>query len=181
MRLSIFVGDLADAPAEVVCTSTNPRLSLMMGTGASIRERGGFGVLRECERVVEEYRVDSGRTELPIGSVHVTTAGDLPFRAVIHCVASGDSHRSSPAIVRVCTRNAIQKAAALHAASVALPVFGSGHARVPFSEALRAIAEGVRDCEAAVEHVVIVIHEQERAREAKAVLENVLDCDVGLM
>jgi len=35
MRISIFAGDICDVPAEALCTSTNPRLSLAMGTGAA--------------------------------------------------------------------------------------------------------------------------------------------------
>src|SRR6266567_2013097 len=48
MKISVFLGDLADVPAEAICTSTNPRLSLMMGTGGAIREHAGFEVLRAC-------------------------------------------------------------------------------------------------------------------------------------
>ena len=64
MNVSIFAGDITDAPADAICTSTNPRLSLMMGTGGAVRERGGFGVLRECEAIV------AGSPPLRAGSVH---------------------------------------------------------------------------------------------------------------
>ena len=33
MKTTIFTGDITDAPADAICTSTNPRLSLVMGTG----------------------------------------------------------------------------------------------------------------------------------------------------
>ena len=72
MKITIFEGDITEAPAEAVCTSTNPRLSLMMGTGSSVRERGGFTVLRACEEIVAA----SGSHALPVGSVHVTTAAN---------------------------------------------------------------------------------------------------------
>jgi O-acetyl-ADP-ribose deacetylase (regulator of RNase III) len=52
MRISIFAGDICDVQAEALCTSTNPRLSLAMGTGGSIRGRGGYEILRECEAIV---------------------------------------------------------------------------------------------------------------------------------
>src|SRR6185369_3811807 len=100
MRVSIFVGDIADAPAEAICTSTNPRLSLMMGTGASIREKGGWDVLRACEAIVKEK-------PLRAGSAVRTTPGALRCKTIIHCVASNESHLTSAAIVQACVRNAL--------------------------------------------------------------------------
>ena len=97
MRISIFAGDVSDAPAEALCTSTNPRLSLVMGTGASIRGRGGFEILRACKAIVKAEFVRTGNHGLSAGSVHTTTAGQLPAKAVIHCVASDAAHHSSAA------------------------------------------------------------------------------------
>lgn len=163
MKISLFVGDITDVQADAVCTSTNPRLSLMMGTGAAVRERGGFQVLRECETL-------TGGHPLPAGSAHVTSGGTLPFKAVIHCVASDTSHRSSPALVRLCVKNALARADAIGCKTLAMPVFGSGHARVKFDQALQAICHVLQTSDTAVEHVVLVIYDGERATEAAKLL-----------
>lgn len=165
MNVTIFLGDIADAPAEAICTSTNPRLSLMMGTGASVRERGGFEVLRECEAIVEK----AGRP-LPPGSTHVTSAGKLPAKAIIHCVACNTHHLSSPDIVAVCVKNALARADELRCRSIALPVFGTGHARVKFDRAVTAIANVLRSATTSVEDVLIVINDPARAEQAKRLL-----------
>jgi O-acetyl-ADP-ribose deacetylase (regulator of RNase III) len=156
MKVTIFAGDIAEAEADAVCTSTNPRLSLMMGTGASIRGRGGFSILRECEALGGPF---------PPGSVHVTSAGTLPFRMAIHCVASDSSHRSSPAIITVCVKNAIARARAAGCRSIAMPVFGSGHASVRFDVALRAMIAAFADLD-----VVIAVNDAGRAAEAQRLL-----------
>jgi len=163
MKISLFVGDITEVQADVVCTSTNPRLSLMMGTGASVRERGGFQVLRECEKL-------TGGRALPAGSAHLTSGGALPFKAVIHCVASDPAHRSSPDIVRLCVRNALVLADATHCVTVAMPVFGSGHARVKFDQALLAMREVLLSEETGVEHVIVVINDPDRAEDARRIL-----------
>jgi len=119
MKLSIFAGDIADAPADAVCTSTNPRLTLMMGTGASVRARGGRAVARACESLAP----------LPPGAARATTAGNLPHKIAIHCVASDANHRSSEAIVRSCVTTALACADAAGCEIVAMPIFGTGHAR----------------------------------------------------
>jgi O-acetyl-ADP-ribose deacetylase (regulator of RNase III) len=144
MRISIFAGDVSDAPAEALCTSTNPRLSLVMGTGASIRGRGGFEILRACKAVVKAEFSRTGIHGLSAGSVHTTTAGQLPAKAVIHCVASDAAHRSSAAIIRSCVKNALAAADAAGCTSIAMPLFGTGHAHFKTDQALAAIADVAR-------------------------------------
>src|ERR1051326_462421 len=127
MKISTVTGDLAQVTADAICTSTNPRLSLAMGTGGSVRERAGFEVLRECEAIV---RASGGR--VPPGSACVTSPGALPVKALIHCVASDEAHRSSAAIIRSCVTNALACADARDCRSVAMPVFAPGHAPFKF-------------------------------------------------
>lgn len=163
MKISVFVGDITDVQADAVCTSTNPRLSLMMGTGAAVRERGGFQVLRECEKLTIGH-------SLPAGSAHVTSGGALPYKAVIHCVASDVSHRSSPDIVRLCVKNALARADAAHCTTIAMPVFGSGHARVKFEEALVAMRDVLRNADTGVQDVIVVVYDADRAADARRIL-----------
>jgi O-acetyl-ADP-ribose deacetylase len=171
MHLSIFLGDIADAPADAVCTSTNPRLSLMMGTGASVRDRGGFEVLRACEQLIEEERSRSGRSVLPVGSAHATTAGALPFKIAIHCIASDAVHHtSSPEIVRSCVKNAMRVAAERGCSSVAMPVFAAGHARLRFDLALKTMIDTLRSMDTAVSEVTIAVNDAERAEAARRLI-----------
>ena len=164
MKISLFVGDITDVQADAVCTSTNPRLSLMMGTGGAVRERGGFQVLRECEKL-------TGGHSLPAGSAYLTSGGTLPFKAVIHCVASDTSHRSSADIVRLCVTNALARADASGCKTVAMPVFGSGHAHVRFEQAFAAMRDTLLHAQpVSVEHVIIVIYDPDRADDAQRLL-----------
>ena len=164
MNLSIFVGDIADAPAEAICTSTNPRLSLMMGTGASVRERGGWDVMRACEKIVAGGR-------LAAGSAHATTAGAMRCKTLIHCVASDPSHMTSAAIIRACVRNALARAEEAGCRSIAMPLFGTGHARFKFDQALIAMRDVLRSTSAAgVEQVMIVVFDPARAADAERVI-----------
>ena len=171
MHIEVFNGDIADVAAAAVCTSTNPRLSLMMGTGASIRDRGGFEVLRACEQIIEEERKRTGRSVLPVGSAHATTAGALPFKVAIHCIASDASHHiSSPEAVRACVKNALRIASEKGCSSVVMPVFGTGHARLKFDLAVKAMADALRGADTPVETVTVAINDPERAEEARRIL-----------
>jgi O-acetyl-ADP-ribose deacetylase (regulator of RNase III) len=172
VKASIFVGDIADAEADALCTSTNPRLSLMMGTGASVRERGGSAIARACERIVAE------RGLLPAGSAHATTAGTLPHKMAIHCVASDARHRSSTDIVRLCVRSAVQLATAAHCTSLALPMLASGHAHVAFEQSVLAIAEELKS--STLERAVFVINDPDDAEAARKIVQRVLGGKVAI-
>lgn len=166
MKVSVIAGDIADAPADAICTSTNPKFTLMMGTGGSVRDRGGFEVLREAEEILAK----SGRSSLPPGSVHVTTAGKLPCKAIIHCIASDATHRSSEAVIRACVVNALAAADSIGCASVAMPVFATGHAHFRFARSLAAMAEGLRNAETRVDHVLLVVRDEDRVDDAEHAL-----------
>jgi O-acetyl-ADP-ribose deacetylase (regulator of RNase III) len=170
MRISIYCGDLCDVQAEALCTSTNPRLSLAMGTGGSVRGRGGYGILRECEAIVDA----AGARGLAAGSAHKTSAGELAATILIHCVGSDAGHRSSPRIIRDCVVNALALADAAGCESIAMPVFGTGHARFKFDDAVRVIAETLRDSATAVRRVFIVIYDADRADAVLRVIRSVI-------
>jgi len=162
MRITIFTGDLTDAPAEALCTSTNPRLSLMMGTGGSVRDRGGFEVLREAEAIL------AGKTLAP-GAVVTTSAGRLPHKAIFHCVASDASHHSSAKIIRACVANALAAADEIGCKSVAMPVFATGHAHFKFVEALTTMRDALAGAQTKVEEVIVVVRDDDWEEEAKTI------------
>lgn len=161
MKTSIFAGDITDAPADAICTSTNPRLSLAMGTGGAVRERGGLAILRECEAIV------AANAPLRPGSVHVTSAGTLPYTKVIHCVASDANHNSSAAIIRLCVTNALAAADGEGIVRLAMPVFATGHAHFRYRQALAVMGEALRSASTNVAEVVIVVDEADRVEDAE--------------
>ena len=174
MKISVFAGDVCDVHADALCTSTNPRLSLAMGTGASIRGRGGYRILRACEEIVKGEFRRSGRRVLPAGSVHSTTAGSLPAQMILHCVASDAAHHSSADVIHNCVKNALVLADASGCKSIAMPLFGTGHARFNFEKALRVMSETLRDTATAIQQVFIVVYDPDRAEEALRLIRSVI-------
>jgi O-acetyl-ADP-ribose deacetylase (regulator of RNase III) len=175
--VSLLVGDLVAAPAAAICTSTNPRLSLFAGTGGAVVRRGGWEVKRQAEALVERNRRQTGNPGMDAGSVHTTTAGCLPHQVVIHCVASDAGHLSSPEIVRRCVAGALAVAGAAGCASVAMPVFGSGHASLTLEQALEPMARAFRvgsTSPCGVTEVMVITPDPAKAERARRVLDAVL-------
>ena len=137
----------------------------MMGTGGSVRDRGGFEILRECEAIL------AGKTLSP-GSVVTTSAGRLPHKAIFHCVASDAAHHSSAEIIRACVAGALAAADAIGCTSVAMPVFASGHAHFKFSDALAVMRDALRGARTKVERVVVVVRDADWQDDADVVLRD---------
>ena len=174
-EVALFVGELAEAPAEVLCTSTNPRLSLLGGTGAAIIERAGWGVRREASAIVQRAAAEAGKPGLEIGTVHRTTAGALPHAFVLHCVVSEPGYAVSTGAIRSCVRGALAEAERAGSASIALPVFGAGHASFPFDRAVRAIGEELAAIPAAAtRRVLLVVFDPDRVAPSRDALDAVL-------
>src|SRR5690348_1092439 len=95
MDITVQVADLCAMDVDGVCTSTNPNLALMIGTGGAMRDQGGRVIQDACARLIRAEFARSGKRYVAVGSAHLTTAGKLPFRGVIHCVASDIFHETS--------------------------------------------------------------------------------------
>ena len=78
MPVTVYCGEIHTVPAEVVCTSTNPHLDLVLGTGGAIRQAGGEVIQQECRAIVAREQERSGLGYLPQGTAIRTTAGRLP-------------------------------------------------------------------------------------------------------
>ena len=171
MRVSILCGDLLEASTDVLCTSTNPSLALMIGTGGAIRDAGGWSIQEACSRLIDAEKQRSGHRWFRPGSAHVTTAGNLPFKGIIHCVASDAFHGTSPEIIRSCVREALVAAESHGWTSVAMPLFATGHAAFPLEEAATALVSALAENSAAgVKDVVLVIHEAQRVAPVREIV-----------
>jgi O-acetyl-ADP-ribose deacetylase (regulator of RNase III) len=140
-RLEIREGDLLDqTDVDVIVNAWNRNfipwwLLLPAGVSGAIKRRGGYAPFRELRRfgVLRE------------GDAVVTSAGALPFRAIIHVAALTAFWTSSVEIVRRCTRSALDVALERGVASIAFPVIGSGTGGVPGERAIDAIRETVEE------------------------------------
>jgi len=175
MNILLYIGDICKAPVEVICTSTNPHLELMAGTGGAVRDAGGWVIQEECNELIDAEKSKSGNKYLPMGSAWRTGAGSLPFRAVIHCVAADPFHSSTTHIIAECVQNLLREAAPLDPPirSIAMPVFASGHVEHDFKQALESMLEILLDVHGIdIEHCLIAILEERHASIAKQILDS---------
>lgn len=133
-------GDLlAQTDVEVIVNAWNRNfipwwLLLPQGVSGAIKQRGGYGPFRELRSA----------GVLRAGEAVVTSAGRLPYRAIIHVAALSAIWRSSETIVRACVRSALDVATARDYGSVAFPLIGAGTGGVNREVASAAIEDEAR-------------------------------------
>lgn len=114
-------GDLLDQNVEVIVNAWNRNvipwwLLLPQGVSGAIKRRAGLEPFRELGRM----------KAIPLGEAVVTSAGRLPFKAIIHVAGINLLWRSSERSVRASVRSAMALASRNGYRSIAFPLIGAG-------------------------------------------------------
>lgn len=129
MPLTIVDGDLLDQHVEVVVNAWNRNpfpwwLLIPQGVSAAIRKRAGAEPFRELRR----------HGLIPLGGAVVTSAGALPFKAIIHVAGINLLWRATRESIQQATKSALTVAASNEFESIALPLIGAGTGGMTTSE-----------------------------------------------
>jgi len=121
MDISIVEGDLLDQDADAIVNAWNRNfipwwLLLPQGVSGAIKRRAGLGPFRELGRL----------GPIRLGGAVATSAGRLPFRAILHVAGIDALWRASEQSIADSVMNAMALAASLGLRSLAFPVIGAG-------------------------------------------------------
>ncbi|HSG79103.1 MAG TPA: macro domain-containing protein [Acidimicrobiia bacterium] len=136
-RIAAVQGDLTAMDLDVVVNAANERLAHGGGLAAALSRAGGPAVQEASTRWVRELGpVDHGAA--------ITTAGDMPARALVHVVGPryrGDG--SDEPALRAAVDAALHAAAGLGARSIGMPAISAGIFGYPLEESAAVIADEV--------------------------------------
>lgn len=121
MQLKIVDGNLLDQPVDVIVNSWNRNilpwwLLLPQGVSGAIKHRAGYAPFRELARM----------PMIPLGGAVITSAGRLPYKAIIHVAGINLAWRATRRSIRDSVINALTLAKARGYGSIALPIIGTG-------------------------------------------------------
>ena len=121
MQVEVVEGDLLDQDVDVIVNAWNRniipwRLLLPQGVSGAIKRRGGVQPFKELGK----------QGPIPLGGAVLTSAGKLPFKAIIHVAGINMLWRASESSIRNSVRNALALARDHGFRSVALPLIGAG-------------------------------------------------------
>lgn len=117
----VVEGDLLEQRVDAIVNAWNRNiipwwLLLPQGVSGAIKRRAGHQPFRELARV----------GPMPLGSAVVTSAGRLPYQAIIHVAGINMLWRASEQSIRDSVANALTRARERGFRSVAFPVIGAG-------------------------------------------------------
>ena len=134
-KVRISQGDITDRALDAIVNAANNDLILGAGVAGAIRNKGGPGIQKECDRI--------GR--IPLGEAAVTTGGKLKAKLVIHAASMQLGGRTSEENLRAATRNSLRRAAERKVESIGFPAIGTGIAGFPLDRCAQVMLEEVRD------------------------------------
>ena len=131
MEAEVIKGDLLDQKVDVIVNAWNRNLIpwwllLPQGVSGAIKRRAGLQPFREVAKC----------GPIPLGDAVLTSAGKLPFRAIIHVAGINGFWRASETSIRQSVRNAVSLAEQQGFQSIAFPVIGSGSGNFSPAKAL---------------------------------------------
>ena len=121
MKVTVIEGDLLDQDVDVIVNAWNRNiipwwLLLPQGVSGAIKQRGGTDPFKELRK----------HGPIPLGGAVLTSAGSLPFQAIIHVAGINMLWRASERSIRDSVRNAMECAAENGFQSIAFPLIGAG-------------------------------------------------------
>jgi O-acetyl-ADP-ribose deacetylase (regulator of RNase III) len=109
-------GDITERNTDVIVNAANSQLKHGGGVAAVIVRKGGEIIQRESEKI----------GFVPVGSVAITTAGKLPFKAVIHAVGPRMGEGNEDVKLRSAIQNCLLLASQKNFKSISIPAISSG-------------------------------------------------------
>jgi O-acetyl-ADP-ribose deacetylase (regulator of RNase III) len=150
MQVRIVEGDLLDQPTEAIVNAWNRNiipwwLLLPQGVSGAIKRRAGLEPFRELGRM----------GPIPLGGAVHTSAGRLPYKAIIHVAGINMFWRATRASIRDSVRNAVALAERLGLRSLAFPIIGSGSGSFNPAEAERIMQAAFAELSGDIEVVLV--------------------------
>jgi O-acetyl-ADP-ribose deacetylase (regulator of RNase III) len=166
MLWEIHVGDLLDAPADVLVCSANVYLTLSGGVGGALLLRYGHAM----QDSLSQYLADRNKRHVERGEIVVMQPFGSPYRAVLHAVAVDGLYETTPEILTGVIRGSLERAADLSAQTVALAALATGYGRKSIEFFGQALERVVDENFSPIERVVVGLRNREDVDKLRAVL-----------
>ncbi len=166
MNVVVEVGDVLDFRADVLISTANPWLNMSGGVNGAIRHREP-----NIQLELHEYLKANGTASVPVGSVVPTSAGDLPFRHIVHAVAIDPFYDSSHQNLVTTLNAAFQLSVSMNAKTIAMPALATGYGPLTVEAFALAFAKSVVN-KFPIDLVIIVVRSSESAVEIESVLSS---------
>lgn len=146
----IVSGDLLDQETDVIVNAWNRNiipwwLLVPQGVSGAIKRKAGYQPFRELGRL----------GPIPLGEAVQTSAGRLPYKAIIHVAGINMLWRSSKRSIKGSVASAMSLVQRHHYRSAAFPIIGAGTGGFGEQGALRLMLDAFSEIESSAEVIVV--------------------------
>lgn len=124
-ELLLKVADLFSAPVDVIVNPANGSLVHGGGLAGQVVAHGGDIIQKESDQFIKEHG------QLETGMVAITTAGSLPFQAILHAVGPQMGEGDEQAKVAQAVSNCLKLCSMHDWDAIAFPAISTGIFSVP--------------------------------------------------
>lgn len=164
--LEVREGDLTRADTAAVANAANNHLWMGSGVAGALKRAGGAEIESEAMRL----------GPIPVGTAVATSAGSLPFRAILHGAVMGQDLQTSAELISQTTRACLDLAEDMGLPSLALPAFGTGVGGFPLGDCARlmitAAVDFARGAPAHLKRIVFMLYGAEAYATFAAALQS---------
>jgi len=130
-ELILLQGDITRQSVDVIVNAANVGLVGGGGVDGAIHRAGGRSIMAECDRIRRE------RGGCPTGTAVITTAGELPAKAVIHTAGPRwrGGARGEAELLASCYRSCLDLAQKAGHRTIAFPSISTGIYGYPIEKA----------------------------------------------
>lgn len=158
-ELWIGINDLLTADVEVIVNSANSALSHSSGLAAKILAAAGKELTDQSNQLIHEYGT------IESGMAVYTSAGDMPYKAIIHAVGPSMGSGDEQAKIEQAVSRSLLLCETNDWHSIAFPAISTGFLNVPIDTCARAFFRSITHFwdarqECAVEKIFICLTEQ---------------------
>ena len=118
--IKLVNGDITDRHVDAIVNAANSYLKHGGGAAAAIVRRGGTIIQEESDKIIAKTGIVS------VGSAVITTAGNLPCKAVIHTAGPRMGEGNEDYKLRKAVRSSLLLASKKGFRSISLPAISSG-------------------------------------------------------
>lgn len=186
-EIELVQGSITKYPADVLVCPANGDLEMVAFQGNvqnAFLVEGGEKIFKEASKVGAKYFLDNPEMKqlgmVPEFSAHLTTAGKLPAKYVIHSVAVGYDHKINTLycnrdVLAKSTRNALNLAREHNLTSIGFPALGTGLYNVPLEDAVDSMSDEFSRHlkeDTSIKRIGLIIYSPSQYYIGKKVLEN---------
>lgn len=184
-------GSITNYRADALVCPANGDLEMVAFPGGvqyAFFKEGGKSIFEEARKVAAEYRLSHPEMfgevgQVPDFSAHITSAGKLPAKHVIHSVAVGMKKDKSGLycnanVIGESTQNALKLAKERGLESIGFPALGTGLYAVHLEDAIEAMGKSFRahlNNQTSIKRIGLILYSPEQFEVGKRTLDKILN------